>query len=98
MTVRKYQPNPLNTFGLRELEHCPPHFYAVDFGISTAEKRLRDWIWENLQGRFYFGDAYSINRDSSSNKKYVIMNKQAAFEVHSEASYFALVLPELNKF
>jgi hypothetical protein len=97
MTVN-YQPNPLNTFQLRQLDHCPPHFYAVDFHISVAEKKISDWIWEHLHGRFFLGDTYSVTRDSDSNKKYVSVSKRAAFEIHGEASYFAMVLNEINKF
>jgi len=79
-------------FELRQLDHCPPHFYAVDFDLSTSNKKITDWIWENLKGRFYFGDSYLYESGRQT------MKKQVAFEVHSEASYFALVLNEINKF
>lgn len=94
--IENYQPNPLNTFNLRETDFCPPHFYVVDFDLSGPDKKIRDWIWENLHGRFYFGDGYSVS--SGSNNRYTRLQKRAAFENHSEASYFAMVLPELNKF
>lgn len=94
--MKKYQPNPLNIFGLRELEHCPPHFFAVDFDLSGPDKKIQDWIWENLYGRFYFGDTYGIVDDNGRRASY--LKKRAAFEIHSEASYFAMLLPELNKF
>ena len=97
MTKQVYQPNPLNTFNLREVEHCPPHFYAVDFNLSTNEKKLRDWIWENLQGRFFLGDTYVVI-DRSDDKKISTLQKRAAFEIHGEASYFAMFLPDLNNF
>lgn len=91
MTVKVFRPNPLNTFDLRRLDHCPPHFYSVYFDLSTNEKKVTDWIFEKLQGRFFFGDCY---RESTT--KY--LQKQAAFEIHSEASYFAMVLNDINKF
>ena len=95
MTVN-YQPNPLNTFDLRRLEHCPPHFAVVDFSISCNEKKIQDWIWANLSGRFYLGDYYaSTNQDT---KPRTVLQKRAAFEIAGEASYFALFLPEINKF
>lgn len=94
--IVNYQPNPLNTFDLRELEHCPPHFSVVDFSISCHEKKLRDWIWSNLIGRFYLGDHY-VNI-SNGNKSVTVLQKRAAFEIAGEASYFALFLPEINKF
>jgi hypothetical protein len=92
--VKKYQPNPLNTFDLRRLDHCPPHFFAVGFHISVTEKKLSDWIWENLSGRFYLGDTYVLSDDVKS----TVLVKRAAFEIHSEGSYFAMFLPDLNKF
>ena len=108
MIVKNYQPNPLNTFELRQLSHCPPHFFAVDFDLSTNEKKLSDWIWENLTGRFFLGDVYRqrdpgdterIRLDSSGNLSIgTVLQKRAAFEIHSEASYFAMLLPDLNKF
>ncbi len=96
MTVKQFQPNPLNTFDLRELKHCPPHFYAVDFDLSTNEKRIRDWIWEHLSGRFFLGDAYAVFVEGRANRS--VLLKRAGFEIHSEASYFAMFLPEINKF
>jgi hypothetical protein len=94
--VRKYQPNPLNIFGLRELEHCPPHFFPVDFDLSCNPKKISDWIWENLEGRFYFGDTYGVDQNNRSSRTF--LQKRAAFEIHSEASYFAMILSDLNKF
>lgn len=92
MTVRKFQPNPLNLFNLRRVEHCPPHFYAVDFDQVSNDKKISDWIWENLTGRFFLDDAIVLE---SGNRTIV---KRAAFEIHGEATYFALQLPEINKF
>lgn len=92
MTVKQYQPNPLNLFNLRRVEHCPPHFFAVDFDIVTGEKRISDWIWEHLGGRFYLGDIV-VNQDQARGLK-----KRAAFEIHGEGTLFALQLGEINKF
>ena len=83
--------NPLNVFGLRQMTHCPPHFTRVSFDLATSEKRITDWIYEHLDGRFYFGD--HIYSDSDSGTK---MQKCVAFEVHSEASYFSLFLDKVN--
>lgn len=82
--------NPLNVFGMREMHHCPPHFAVVPFDLATSEKRITDWIYEHLAGRFFFGD--HIFSDSEGTK----MQKCAAFEIHSEASYFSLFLDKVN--
>ena len=83
--------NPLNVFGLRRLEHCPPHFEPVVFDNYYNEKHVSDWIYENLQGRFYLGikDVYV---DHKLSKRQTVV----AFEQASEASYFSLLLPQIN--
>jgi hypothetical protein len=84
--------NPLAVYGLRELEHYPPHFTAVDFDCRTTDKAISDWIWTNLAGRFYFGDHYYKNHEGA-----VTITKRAAFESPGEASMFALILDQINK-
>ena len=85
--------NPLNVFGLREVQsNCPPHFVRVPFDLRTNEKKIKDWIWEHLDGRFWMGDYYYTDGAT------VQSQKCAAFEIHSEASYFSLLLDQINKF
>jgi hypothetical protein len=91
-----FRPNPLNAHNLRIVKNCPPHFYAVDFDLRSKPKIITDWIYENLSGRFYFGDV--VNTGTAESEKNFSLQKRAAFEIHSEASYFALVLTEINKF
>lgn len=90
--LKHNEANPLAVFGLRELEHCPPHFTQVCFDQRTTDKTVSDWIWTNLGGRFWVGDRYS--KDDSNN---VTIQKCAAFEIAGEASMFALVLDQINK-
>jgi len=88
------EPNPLTVFGLRRIEdHCPEHFVPVDFDIKCREKTILDWVWTNLSGRFYMGDHYYRNADGAIETK-----KRIAFEVPGEASMFALILDQLNRF
>jgi hypothetical protein len=51
--------NPLNVFGLRRLDHCPPHFTKIHFDLRTSFKDITDWVFENLEGRFYANDSFS---------------------------------------
>jgi hypothetical protein len=85
--------NPLAVFGLRQLEHCPPHFHPVQFSLNVSQKVITDWIWTNLEGRFYIGDDYRYSQDSPG----LTMSKVAAFELPAEASYFALILDTINQ-
>ena len=45
--LRDGEANPLVVHGLRELEHCPPHFVQVQFDPRCSRKQITDWIWEN---------------------------------------------------
>lgn len=83
--------NPLNVHGLRRVEHCPPHFFRVEFDLATDEKDITDWVYTNLDGRFYFGDYYNI--DTTGRRT---MCKVLAFENHSEATYFGLFMDQIN--
>ena len=48
--------NPLNVHGLRELAYCPPHFTTVTVNyFEYNDRKIKDWIYENLTGRFYQG-------------------------------------------
>ena len=85
--------NPLDVFGLRQLNYCPPHFERITFDLATSIKTITDWIYENLQGRFYIGDNFTSDVDSGGRVK---MCKVVAFELHEEASYFGLFLPNIN--
>jgi hypothetical protein len=83
--------NPLAVFGLRRIEHCPPHFTIAEFSARTSEKEYLDWIYTNLEGRFFFGDRYVLKDD-----KTVQMIKCAAFEIPGEASYFAIQVDKIG--
>ena len=83
--------NPLNVFGLRRVDHCPPHFTKIFFDTYTNEKTITDWVYSNLTGRFYYGEYYA----EVDNKTTV--TKCIAFEEPGEASYFTLILDTINK-
>lgn len=84
--------NPLNVMGLRRMDHCPPHFEKVFFNSRVQDKKIIDWIYENLSSRFWYGDLYrTIN---NLNEIY----KCVAFEEPSEASLFLLSLDSINSY
>jgi len=84
--------NPLSVFGLRQIAHCPPHFERVGFDTKISEKQLTDWIFENLDGRFWIGDSFYTSGNN------VGMQKCIGFESPGEASYFALMLDQINTY
>jgi hypothetical protein len=83
--------NPLNVFGLRRLDHCPPHFEKILFDLKCEIKIVSDWIYTNLEGRFYLGD-HSYSQDGV-----FTIQTLAAFERASDASYLGLMLDQINK-
>jgi hypothetical protein len=85
--------NPLAVFGLRRLDHCPPHFQRVEFDAKKSDKELGDWIYSNLTGRFFLSDRYTVREGGATS-----LCKCAAFENAGEASYFALQLDSINKY
>jgi len=85
--------NALSVFGLRRVDHCPAHFTQFAFDLQASDKTVTDWIYENLAGRFYYGDRYFVHGVNGK----VGMNKCVAFELPGEASYFALQLDTINK-
>lgn len=84
--------NPLNVMGLRELSHCPPHFTKVFFNSRVQDKKIKDWIYSNLQSRFWMGDLY---RKETSRAE---IFKCVAFEEASESSIFLLNLDIINSY
>lgn len=90
--LRNGEANPLTVHGLRELEHCPPHFIRVEFDVRGNRKQITDWVWENLEGRFWAGDVYSVHPET----KGVMMNYCVAFESPGEASMFSLCLDQIQ--
>jgi hypothetical protein len=93
--IVNYQPNPLNKLGLRQLDFCPPHFFPVVFDLKGTSKKISDWVWEHLSGRFFYGEIYLANEENNYKPT---LQKVVAFEIHSEASYFSLMLNDINKF
>ena len=91
--LKHSEANPLNVHGIRQVFHCPPHFEQVIFDLHTSEKDLTDWIYENLQGRFYIG---VVDVASTPGGKVINRQQVVAFELPGEASYFGLFLPQIN--
>lgn len=92
--IKHGEVNPLNVFGLRRIDHCPPHFERVTFDLRTDVKNITDWIYENLSGRFWIGDVYLPNED---NPQHLSIQTSVAFELHEEASFFCLMLSTINQ-
>jgi hypothetical protein len=83
MSLKHGYANPLAVLNMRVMDHCPPHFEKITFKVLGFQfKPITDWIHENTDGRFWTSTS--------------VPNMTVAFENHSEASYFALMLPTFN--
>jgi hypothetical protein len=63
------------------------------FEPYATEKQITDWLYENLEGRFYVGN---IDVARTPGGKPIDRNLLVAFELSAEASYFSLILPTIN--
>jgi hypothetical protein len=88
MSLKHSEPNPLAVFNMQRVPFCPPHFQVINFDLRAGEKAILDWIYENVEGRFFLG-AKATNGGGA-------ISECAAFENHSEATYFSLFLPTIN--
>lgn len=89
--LKHLEPNPLSIHGLREVKHCPPHFSPVIFNLRATEKAINDWLYENLDGRFYAGQIDVMQDSGKTARQHCV-----AFELPGEASFFALRIDTIN--
>lgn len=92
--LKQNEVNPLNVFGLRRLDHCPPHFETLCFDLKTNEKNISDWIYENLSSRFFLGDTYILSPENNN----VVLCHKVGFEDSSELTYFGIFLDTINTY
>lgn len=85
--------NPLAVLGIRQVKRCPPHFRKIPLdNVIVLTSSITDWIWLNLSGRFYIGyQSTAKSRKENDSREELV----AAFEIHSEATHFALILPTI---
>lgn len=87
------EPNPLNVHNIRNVDVLPPHYEVVKFDLKTDMRYVVNWIYENLEGRFWYGEYFSPDDKTGR----IGMCKAVAFERHEEASLFVLMVDSINK-
>lgn len=85
--------NPLNFYGIRQLEVPPPHFEytTIEMRRYNLEQTMVKWIEKNLKGRFYVGTMYELDKNNKQVKVIKI-----GFEDPKELSVFTLGCPYLK--
>ena len=85
--------NPLNFYGIRQLEIPPPHFEytTIEMRRYNLEQTIVKWIEKNLKGRFYVGSIHELDKNNKQVKVIKI-----GFEDPKELSIFTLSCPYLK--
>lgn len=87
MALKNGKPNPLNFLDLRRVQFPARHFHYTTISKYTPSlvKKLDEWIYTNLNGRYYIGQ--SLELDQSNTFVYVT---KIGFENEKEISFFLL--------
>jgi len=85
--------NPLAAARLREVSHIPPHFTISDLSVHIPTEVYRNWIYENLSGRFYLGDRLAESRNHSN----IVSIACVAFEDSAENTFFTLSIDSIER-
>ena len=98
--------NPLNVLNQREVSRLPEHFTVLEYKVSLDQARqnvnktaetIKNWIFNNLDGRFYVASCGLVSDDSNINGSlyeftdphlhYLI---KIGFEIPEESTFFSL--------
>lgn len=87
MALKHGKPNPLNLLDLRRVRFPARHFHytVLDRFNPNRNINLDDWIYQNLNGRYYIGQTVLL--DSTNTITYGI---KIGFEEQKELSFFLL--------
>lgn len=83
--------NILNALNLRKTEFPAAHFkyIKIDKLTPTLVKNLDNWIYNNLNGRYYIGPCILLQENS------IIYGIQIGFEIEKEISFFKIACPHM---
>lgn len=92
MALKHGKVNALNVLGLRKVSFPARHFSYTHLNKTTPAfiKQLDEWIYNNLNGRYYIGSDIALANDSNSTVIYV---SKVGFENAKELSFFQLACP-----
>lgn len=92
MALKNGRPNALNLLGLRRVDFPARHFHYTSLNKYNPIKnsQVDDWIYHNLNGRFYIGPALDLDNTNS-----IIYITKIGFEEEKELSFFLLSYSDL---
>lgn len=93
MALKNGKPNSLNYFDLRRVEFASPHFKytSIDKYSPTLHRQVDQWIRQNLNSRYYIGQALTL--DNTNTITYIT---KIGFESEKELSFFTIACPHLK--
>lgn len=83
--------NALNALGLRKVNFPAVHFRYMSlpkFNPSMV-KVLDEWIYENMNGRYYIGSSLDLIDNS------IVYTTRIGFEIEKEISFFKIACPHI---
>lgn len=92
--MKEFSINPLDVLGERRFDFLPPHLEALTVSQQNHyhyNELIREWIIENLKGRYYLGSAVKLDDNR------LMTHQIVAFEDPRESTIFFLACPYLAK-
>jgi hypothetical protein len=92
MSLKAGKVNPLNVLGVRRTSFPAQHFHYISIPkyTPTLHRTISDWIYNNLNGRFYIGQAVDLVDNT------IVFVTKIGFEQEKEVSYFKLACPHIS--
>ncbi len=87
MPIKHGKPNPLNLLGIRRVQFPARHFHFITlpkYSPGTV-KQVDEWIYNNLNGRYYVGQSLSLDHTNT-----IVFVTKIGFEQEKEKSFFLL--------
>ena len=93
MALKNGKPNPLNYFDLRKVNFPAFHFHFTHLSKNSPSyiKQLDQWIYHNLNGRYYVGQSLDLDQTNS-----IVYTTKVGFEQEKELSFFRIACPLLS--
>jgi hypothetical protein len=87
MAIKNGKPNPLNFLDLRRVNFPARHFHftTIPKYVPSSLKKMDEWIYTNLNGRYYIGQGIGLDHTNS-----IVYNTKIGFEQEKEMSFFLL--------
>lgn len=87
MPIKNGKPNPLNLLDLRRVQFPARHFHYTTVAKYNPSllKNIDSWIYSNLNGRYYLGQALDLDHTNT-----LVYVTKIGFEQEKEMSFFLL--------